>query len=122
MRENQEDRDKELHIAGDAEIARLRAELEGSQTAYRIQLAEVERLREELNQCHSDAGFVIPALREALAAHQAVVRSLETALWRLIHSIWPCPEPKHGDECARCDAERRLADPLVVAARTEGRG
>ena len=84
--------------------------------------AEVERLREELNQCHSDAGFVIPALREALAAHQAVVRSLETALWRLIHSIWPCPEPKHGDECARCDAERRLADPLVVAARTEGRG
>ena len=35
---------------------------------------EIERLREELDQCRSDAGFVIPALREALAAHQAVVR------------------------------------------------
>ena len=45
-----------------------------------LAITEIRRLREEVEQCHSDAGFVIPALRESLAAHQAVVRELAKVL------------------------------------------
>ena len=73
---------------------------------YREAIAEIRRLREELEQCHSDAGFVIPALRESLAAHQAVVRVVERWRKRKGH--------QDGHDCDLCNALRTV----VVAART----
>ena len=82
--------------------------------------AELQRLREELDQCHSDAGFVIPALRETLAAHQAVVRELVEAL----HPFAFPTEFKDSFIVMGRDVNRArevLAYPLVVAAQRAGR-
>ena len=71
--------------------------------------AELRRLREELDQCHSDAGFVIPALREALAAHQAVVRDMHIC-FEVLKDLWHKTNRTMADlEAGQRTIERGLA-------------
>ena len=53
-------------------------------------------------------------LKADLTAHQAVVRELA----EILHQM-PCLDNVAHTRCSKCAA---LAHPLVVAARTEGRG
>ena len=96
-------------------------------------IAELRRLREEVARTQDILqGWITTAVTrgDALAAHQAVVRELAEAGMGLRNLLNENQLPHHSGvtakNCSRCSLlarmEAALAHPLVVAARTEGRG